>query len=114
MIVSIELPANVYTAGPVPLAVQTEHTAAVHVTLDGADAGELIAAGGGLFTGALPVRGAIDNGSHAVEVIATQGKYKDSRSAMFDVSTPAPGTEAWSLGRARWQPHEPRRGHARG
>ena len=96
VIVSIELPANVYTAGPVPLAVQTEHTAAVHVTLNGADAGELIAAGGGLFTGALPVRGAIDNGSHAVEVIATQGKYKDSRSAMFDVSTPEPGTQAWS------------------
>ena len=98
VIVSIDLPANVYTAGPVPLAVQTEHTAAVHVTLNGADAGELIAAGGGLFTGALPIRGAIDNGSHAVEVIATQGKYKDSRSAMFDVSTPAPGTVAWSLG----------------
>ena len=97
VIVSIELPANVYTAGPVPLAVQAEHTAAVHVTLNGADAGELIAAGGGLFTGTLPVRGAIDNGSHAVEVIATQGKYKDSQPAMFEVSTPVPGTEAWSL-----------------
>jgi len=97
VIVSIELPAKVYTAGPVPLAVQTEHTAAVHVTLNGADAGELIAAGGGLFTGALPIRGAIDNGSHAVEVIATQGKYKDSQPAMFEVSTPVPGTEAWSF-----------------
>ena len=97
VIVSIELPANVYTAGPVPLAVQTEGTAAVHVTLNGADAGELIAAGGGLFTGALPVHGAIDNGSHAVEVIATQGKYEDRKPAMFNVSTPEPGTEAWSL-----------------
>ena len=97
VIVSIELPAKVYTAGPVALAVQTEHTGSVSVTLDGADVGELIAAGGGLFTGALPVRGAIDNGSHAVEVIATQGKYKDSQPAMFEVSTPEPGTEAWSL-----------------
>ena len=75
----MDLPAKVYTAGPVQLAVQTMHTEAVHVTLDGVDAGELIAAGGGLFTGALPVRGAIDNGSHAVEVIATQGEYEDSK-----------------------------------
>jgi hypothetical protein len=79
VIVSIELPANVYAAGPVPLAVQAEHTGAVFVTLDGADAGELIAAGDGLFTGELPVHGAIDNGWHEVEVIAKQGKYEDSR-----------------------------------
>ena len=75
----MELPENVYSAGPVPLAVQTDHTSSVSVTLDGVDAGELIAAGGGLFTGELPVRGAIDNGSHEIEVIATQGKYEDRR-----------------------------------
>ncbi len=96
VIVSIELPANVYAAGPVELAVQTEHTGSVLVTLDGVDAGELIAAGEGLFTGSLAIHGAIDNGSHAVEVIATQGKYEDSRPAMFNVSTPEPGTPAWS------------------
>jgi hypothetical protein len=96
MIVSVELPANVYAAGPVPLAVQAEHTEIVRVTLDGADAGELIAAGGGLFTGALPVRGAIDNGPHEVEVIAQQGEFEDSRPAGYTVSTPKPGTEAWS------------------
>lgn len=96
LIVSIELPANVYAAGPVALAVQAEYTGSVHVTLDGADAGELIAAGEGLFTGSLAIHGAIDNGSHAVEVIATQGKYEDSKPAMFNVSTPDPGTEAWS------------------
>ncbi len=96
VIVSIELPANVYAAGPVALAVQTEHTGSVHVLFDGADAGELIAAGEGLFTGTLAIHGAIDNGSHAVEVIAKQGKYEDRKPAMFDVSTPEPGTEAWS------------------
>ena len=95
-IVTVDLPAKVYAAGPVKLAVQTEHTGAVHVTLDGADAGELIAAGGGLFTGALAVHGAIDNGSHNVEIIAKQGPYEDSRPAMYVVSTPEPGTEAWS------------------
>ena len=36
------------------------------------------------------------NGSHAVEVIATQGKYEDRKPAMFNVSTPEPGTPAWS------------------
>jgi hypothetical protein len=97
VIVSIELPANVYTAGPVPLAVQTQRTGSVFVTLDGTDAGELIAAGGGLFTGALPVLGATDNGEHEVEVIAKQGPHKDSRTAGFSVSTPEPGTEAWSF-----------------
>ncbi|MBA3545734.1 MAG: hypothetical protein H0T76_04555 [Nannocystis sp.] len=96
VIVSIELPANVYAAGPVALAVQTESTASVLVMLDGIDAGELIAAGDGLFTGALAIHGAIDNGAHTVEVIATQGKYEDSKPAMFNVSTPEPGTPAWS------------------
>jgi hypothetical protein len=76
--------------------VHTEHTGSVFVTLDGADAGELIDAGGGLFTGALPVHGAIDNGWHDVEVIAKQGPYEDSQPDGFTVSTPAPGTEAWS------------------
>jgi len=96
VIVSIALPANVYAAGPVALAVQTESTASVLVTLDGIDAGELIAAGDGLFTGALAIHGAIDNGWHAVEVIAKQGNYEDSKPAMFNVSTPEPGTPAWS------------------
>ncbi len=96
VIVSIKLPANVYAAGPVELAVQTEHTGSVLVTLDGVDAGELISAGQGLFTGELPIHGAIDNGEHAVEVIARQGKYEDHEPAIFNVSTPEPGTEAWS------------------
>jgi hypothetical protein len=68
----------------------------VSVRVDGADAGSLIAAGDGLFTGELPVYGAIDNGSHEVEVIAKQGEFEDSRVAMYEVSTPKPGTEAWS------------------
>ncbi len=95
-ILAVELPANVYAAGPVPLSVQAMHTGAVRVTLDGADAGELIAAGDGFFTGALPIRGAIDNGPHAIEVIATLGPYEDRAPGAFHVSTPAPGTEAWS------------------
>ncbi len=95
-ILAVELPAKVYAAGPVPLSVQAMHTGAVRVTLDGADAGELIAAGDGFFTGALPIRGAIDNGPHAIEVIATLGPYEDRAPGAFHVSTPAPGTEAWS------------------
>ncbi len=95
-IISVELPENVYSAGPVPLTVQADHTASVRVTHDGVDAGELISAGGGLFTGELPVRGAVDNGSHEIEVIATQGEYEDRRTGGYTVKTPAPGTEAWS------------------
>jgi len=96
-IVAVELPAKVHAAGPVPLAVQTEHTGAVEIRLDGVDTGELIAAGDGRFTGELPVRGAIDNGSHEVEIIARQGPFEVSHSSFYDVSTPTPGTEAWSM-----------------
>ena len=96
-IVAVELPSNVYAAGPVPLTVQTIHTGSVLVRLDGVDAGELIAAGDGQFTGELAVHGAIDNGPHEVEIIARQGKFEDSRTTGYDVSTPAPGTEAWSI-----------------
>lgn len=96
-IVAVELPANVYAAGPVPLTVQALRTGAVLVRLDGVDAGELLVAGEGLFTGELAVHGAIDNGPHEVEIVAWQGNYEDSRITGYDVSTPAPGTEAWSM-----------------
>lgn len=94
-IVSVELPAKVYTAGPVPLVVQTEHTSIVRVSVDGVDAGELVAVGEGLFTGDLPVHGAIDNGTHNVEIVAAQGPYEDSQPASYEVATPDPGTMAW-------------------
>ena len=97
VIVSVELPDTVYTAGPVPLSVQTVYTASVRVTLDGADAGPLLMAGGGLFIGELPVRGAVDNGSHAIEVIATQGEDEDRRPDSYDVKAPKPGAEAWTI-----------------
>jgi len=96
VIVSIELPDDVYTAGPVPLKIWTEHTGNVFVTLDDVDAGELIAAGDGLFTGELPVLGAIDNGTHTIEVIASAGPYEARRQDSFEVKAPKPGTEAWS------------------
>lgn len=94
-IVSVKIPANVYAAGPVPVEVQAKDTMVVQLRLDGADAGELVAAGGGLFTGTLPVYGAIDNGIYEVEIIARQGDDKDTRISYFEVSTPKPGTMAW-------------------
>jgi hypothetical protein len=96
-IVSWDLPTKVYAAGPVPLAVQTERTASVQVLVDGVEIGDLISAGDGVFTGDLPVRGAIDNGSHTVEIIAKQGEYQDTRSPSYTVATPAPGSEAWTM-----------------
>ena len=96
-IVSWDLPPKVYAAGPVPLAVQTKHTTSVQIFVDGAEIGELISAGDGLFTGDLPVRGAVDNGTHMVEIIAKQGKYQDTRSPLYSVATPAPGSEAWTM-----------------
>ncbi|MBL9100388.1 MAG: hypothetical protein JNL82_05495 [Myxococcales bacterium] len=94
---NIDLPDFVYVAGPVPITVYTEHTGSVSVTLDGVDAGSLIDEGGGLFTGELPVLGAIDDGWHDVIVTAKQGPHAVSKPDGYTVTTPAPGTEAWSL-----------------
>ena len=96
VIVSIELPDDVYTAGPVPITVHTKFTGNVHLTRDDVDVGELIAAGDGLFTGELPVLGAIDNGTHSIEVIASAGPYEAREPDSFEVKAPMPGTEAWS------------------
>ncbi len=94
-IVSLSLPEKVYAAGPVPLEVQTVHTDSVQVEVDGVDLGELADAGDGLFVGALPVRGAIDNGLHSVKVFAQQGPHEVAEGANYEVSTPKPGTMAW-------------------
>lgn len=96
LIVSVDLPDHVYAAGPVQISVLTEHTGSVWVTVDGADEAELLAVGGGLYTGELAVHGAIDNGWHDVEIVARQGPYEDSHDDGYTVETPAPGTEAWS------------------
>ncbi len=93
----VELPDYVYAAGPVPITVHTEHTGSVSVSLDGADLGALIDEGGGLFTGALPVLGAVDDGWHDVIVTAKQGPYEVNQPDGFTVASPAPGTEAWSV-----------------
>jgi len=93
----VELPDHVYAAGPVPIKVHTEHTGSVSVRLDGADLGALVDEGGGLFTGALPVLGAVDDGWHDVIVTAKQGPHEVSQPDGFTVQAPAPGTEAWSL-----------------
>jgi len=94
-IVSLSLPEKVYAAGPVPIEVLTEHTISVQVEVDGVDLGELADAGDGLFVGALPVRGAIDNGLHSVKVFAQQGPHEVAEGANYEVSTPKPGTMAW-------------------
>jgi hypothetical protein len=95
-IVSVSLPAEVYAAGPVALEVQTEHTSWMRVERDGVDLGALADAGDGVFVGELPVRGAIDNGLHTIEVFAHHGPYEVSQDAGYKVSTPKPGTMAWS------------------
>ncbi len=94
-IVSVQLPAKVYAAGPVSLEILTEHTASVQIELDGVDLGELADAGEGKFVGALPVRGAIDNGDHTVTITAHHGPFQVSENAGYGVSTPKPGTMAW-------------------
>ncbi len=96
-VVAIELPAEVNAAGPVPITVQALNSVSVRVKLDGLDVGELAAAGQDVFVGELAVKGAIDNGTRHVEVIATLGEHEDSEEATFEVQAPDAGKAAWSM-----------------
>jgi len=95
-VVAIELPAVVHAAGPVPIAVQS-NAASVRVKLDGVDVGELVDAGDELFVGALAVKGAVDNGTRQVEVIATLGEHEAREEASFEVKVPEAGKPAWAM-----------------
>jgi len=96
-VVAIELPAVVHAAGPVPITVRTLSAASVRVKLDGIDVGELASAGEDVFVGELAVKGAVDNGTRHVEVIATLGAHEDHDEASFEVLAPDAGTAAWAM-----------------
>jgi len=96
-IVEIELPGEVNVAGPVPITVQTKNAESVRVNLDGIDMGELAGAGKDVFVGEFAVKGAADNGTHDVEVIATRDDHEVSKKTSFNVSAPPAGKPAWSV-----------------
>ncbi len=96
-VVAIELPAEVHAAGPVPIAVQTKNAMSVRVKLDGLDVGELASDGQNMFVGKLAVKGAADNGTRHVEVIATLDEHEDSDEATFEVHAPKAGNGAWAM-----------------
>nr|WP_293182599.1 hypothetical protein [Nannocystis sp.] len=95
-ILDIELPAEVHAAGPVPITVLTKHAVTARLRLDGVEIGELAGAGKDVFVGEIVMKGAVDNGTHHVEVIATRNEYEDSEDADFEVHAPAAGQPAWS------------------
>jgi hypothetical protein len=96
-VVAIELPAEVNAAGPVPITVHTLNATSVHLKLDGLDQGELAGAGKDVFVGELAIKGAIDNGTRHVEVIATLDNHEDSDEATFEVHAPDAGKAAWAM-----------------
>jgi hypothetical protein len=59
--------------------------------------GELAGAGKDVFVGELAMKGAIDNGTRHVEVIATLDNHEDSDEATFEVHAPDAGNVAWSM-----------------
>ena len=96
-IVKIEVPAKVSVAGPVTFTATTEHATTARAKLDGVELGVLEAKGGGVFAGVLAIYGTVDNGDHVLEVVAENGGLSDADSVGFNVSTPAPGTAAWTM-----------------
>lgn len=96
-IVEIEVPAKVSVAGPVAFTATTVHAMTARARLDGVDVGGLKDEGGGVFSGVLAIYGSVDNGEHVLEVVAESGELSDQKSVGFTVSTPAPGTAAWTM-----------------
>ncbi len=95
-VLDIDLPAEVNAAGPVPITVLARNTATMRLRLDGVDIGELAGAGKDVFVGELVMKGAIDNGTRHLEVIATLDEHEDREDVDFEVDAPAAGKPAWS------------------
>ncbi|MDC0716230.1 hypothetical protein [Nannocystis bainbridge] len=96
-ILAVDVPTKVHLAGPVPVTVMTEGASLVRATLDGAELELFTDQGGGVWTGAAPCFGAVDNGAHVLEVTATLGPLSHAwPPVMFEVAAPAPGDLAWA------------------
>ncbi len=96
-VLEIDMPGKVALAGPVSFAATTAHATSARARLDGVDIGMLQDDGAGIFSGALAIYGAMDNGPHTLEVIAERDELSAHESVPFVVSTPAPGTVAWAM-----------------
>jgi hypothetical protein len=96
-VLAVDMPAKVSVAGPVQFTAMTEHTSIARATLDGVDLGLLADEGGGVFSGVVPIYGSVDMGAHVLEVVAENGDLSHAYPVQFDVSTPGPGTPAWTL-----------------
>lgn len=96
-LLEVEMPAKVNLAGPVAFTVTTRHAKTARANLDGAPLAPLQDEGGGVFSGVVPIFGAVDNGAHVLEVIAENGQLADLREVPFEVATPAPGSVQWAV-----------------
>ncbi|HEY8379902.1 MAG TPA: hypothetical protein VIK91_25600 [Nannocystis sp.] len=103
MILAVEIPQKITSAGPVEIVVLTEAASAntVQAVLDGAETiefkkdGKHDVEGADAFSTVLPIFGTVDNGDHTLEVIAARGALEDRVTRKFVVSTPAAGVVAW-------------------
>jgi len=96
-ILEVDMPGKVALAGPVPFSTTTIHATFARAKLDGVDIGALQDDGGGVFSGAVAIYGAVDNGDHVLEVIAEREALSDHHPVPFKVTAPATGTVAWAV-----------------
>lgn len=96
-VLAVDMPAKVSIAGPYAFTAVTEHAAFAHAKLDGVDLGLLTDEGDGVFSGVVRIYGSVDAGGHVLEVVAENGDLSDALGVQFDVSTPAPGSPAWTM-----------------
>ncbi|MDC0720615.1 hypothetical protein [Nannocystis bainbridge] len=97
-ILAVDMPDAVHMAGPVAVQVTAERATAVRATLDGLELAPFVDQGGGVWLGAVPIFGSVDEGDHVVEVTATHGPLLATWPPLsLSVSTPEPGTQAWAV-----------------
>lgn len=96
-ILEVDMPGKVALAGPVSFTTTTANATSARAKLDGVDIGALQDDGGGVFSGAVAIYGAVDNGAHVLEVIAVREELADHRSVPFEVNAPATGTVALAV-----------------
>ncbi|HEY8379226.1 MAG TPA: hypothetical protein VIK91_22185 [Nannocystis sp.] len=91
---AIELPESVHAAGWVPITITTSHASAARIELDGVEGDPLTEAEPGVWTGKIPIRGAIDNGTHTITAVAARDDLEHHEDRPLAVSTPTAGTVA--------------------
>lgn len=93
-ILAVDLAELVHAAGLVPITVMVEQATLVRIEVDKGASVPLVLTEPDIFTGSIPIRGAIDNYPHEVKITAARGDLETSTTRTLNVEAPPAGTVA--------------------